>query len=398
MDTLVLEQRMLTGLTVVYGNQTAYSHARVGCAREVRLTGAGFVDDKQALTSDTLYDLASLTKLFTAVSVLQLVEQGHLRLTDRIGHVDARFPALSDTTVEEVLTYHAVLRTPERVDEQPDAERAEQQVFAIKRARETPERLYSDMNGLLLGVVVEQVSGLPYDELLKQSILAPAGMNSTFAPVPPDRLTDCVDYNHEHRVINGEYQVLSTQPPGQPHDPKARLLAQGGRLCGHAGLFSTADDMARFAQALLSGKLLKRQSLMQMGVNRTGYNDQRGYRQYLGCLCFAKSPVQRLSELPSWMGTHAIGMSGYTGNHFALDPDQGVFDVFLGNRCHNRVSRILPERQAGELGLPEDGAGDVIWPDGRRVASSYHYIYKKDDMLHKPVRDCLVESGMMGDK
>lgn len=386
---------MLTCLTVVYGNAKEYDYARSGNAHEVRCTDAGFNQDEAPLTEESLYDLASLTKLFTAVSVLQLIEQGHLRLTDRIARVDPRFPALRDTTVEDVLTYRAVLRSPQRVDAQPDDEHAQRQVFAMYRAAELPERLYSDMNGLLLGYVAERVTGRTLYDLLRESVFRPAGMQETFSQIPLDRLADCVDYNHEHRIIGGDYQVLSLQPPGLPHDPKARLLAASGRLCGHAGLFSTARDMARFAQALLDGRLLLRDTMLQMGRNRTGYNDHRGYRQYLGYLCFAKSPVQRLSELPSWMGERAIGLSGYTGNHFALDPELGVFDVFLGNRCHNRVSRILPENQAEKLGLSKDGSGDVAWPDGRYVRSSFRYIYKKDEMLHNPVRDCLQERGMM---
>jgi hypothetical protein len=89
-------------------------------------------------------------------------------------------------------------------------------------------------------------------------------------------------------------------------------------------------------------------------------------------------------------------MSGYTGNHFALDPELGVFDIFLGNRCHNRVSRIVPETAAQALGLADDGSGSVCWPDGRQVLSSFQYIYKKDEMLHQPVYQCLLDSGMIG--
>ncbi len=395
-ERLVFEQRMLTGLTVVYGNAREYDSVTVGNAREVIKTQEGIVPDVRPLTAHTLYDLASLTKLFTAVSVLQLVERGMLRLTDTVAAADARFSQLYNTTIQEALTFQAVLKSPQRVDAQPDFDSAQRQVFAIYRSEHMPERLYSDMNALLLSYVVEGVTGQDFYDYVKENILIPVGMQRTFAQVPAERVDDCVDYNLEHRIIEGDYQVLDDQPAGQPHDPKARLLLRGGRLCGHAGLFSTAQDMACFAQALLQGKLIARDTLLGMGVNRTGYNDQRGYRQYLGQLCFAKSPVQRLSELPSWMGQRAIGMSGYTGNHFALDPELGVFDIFLGNRCHNRVSRIVPETAAQALGLADDGSGSVRWPDGRQVLSSFQYIYKKDEMLHQPVYQCLLDSGMIG--
>ncbi len=69
--------------------------------------------------------------------------------------------------------------------------------------------------------------------------------------------------------------------------------------------------------------------------------------------------------------------------------------MFLGNRCHNRVSRILPDSLADALGLPPDGVGEVAWPDGRKVSASFRHIYKKDEMLHNPVFACLRECGMV---
>ena len=93
-------------------------------------------------------------------------------------------------------------------------------------------------------------------------------------------------------------------------------------------------------------------------------------------LCFSKSPVARLSEVPSFMGLRAFALAGYTGNHLAIDPDLGVFDLFLGNRCHNRVSLVQPEEAAVSLGLSDQGDGQVLWPDGRPAASSFRYVYK----------------------
>ena len=260
-------------------------------------------------------------------------------------------------------------------------------------------RLYSDMNALVLKYVVESAGGLPYFKYLRQAILRPLGMAETWARVPPERLCDLMDYNHEHRVINGDYQILDKVLPGLPHDPKARLLGEGGRnLSGHAGLFSTAGDMCRFARGMLSGELIPLETLKGIGVNRTGYLTSSGeYRQFLGMLCFSKSPVARLSEVPSWMGLRAFALAGYTGNHLAIDPDLGVFDLFLGNRCHNRVSQVQPEKQAASLGLSEEGEGFVPWPDGRLVKSSFRYIHQKDRMLHAPVLDCLKARGWAGE-
>ena len=222
-------------------------------------------------------------------------------------------------------------------------------------------------------------------------------MAETWAAVPPERRSDLMNYNYEHKMIGGRYEVGQEVLPGLPHDPKARLLGFNGDVpSGHAGLFSTASDLCLFARTLLKGRLVSLESLRQIGVNRTGYLLKDGeYRQFLGLLCFSKSPVQRLSEVPEWMGLRAFGLSGYTGNHLAIDPEAGVFDLLLGNRCHNRLSQVMPEEAAKDYGLAEDGTGKVPWHDGRWVRSSFRFIYQKDRLVHRPVRDCLVARGWL---
>jgi len=399
MRRLVLELGMLTGLSVSYGNARESDTCRIGLAREVDLMDGAFVPCERPLTGHSLYDLASLTKLFTAVSVMQLMQRGLLHLHDAVGVVDDRFAALQDTSLYDVLTYQAVLRSPERIDAQPTPEAALRQVFLTGRhLGPEPARLYSDMNALVLKYLVERVSGLAYMDYLQRHIFAPCGMGETYARVPEDRLADCLCYNYEHRLMAGQHRLLEDAYPGRPHDPKARLLAGvDGGPCGHAGLFSTQGDMVRFAQGLLRGDLLSRASLMELGRDRTGRpgNDGRPYRQYLGYLCFAKGAVQRVSEVPAWMGHHAFAVSGYTGNHLAVDPELGVFDLFLGNRCHNRVSVIDPPELADQLGLSPEYAGVLPWPDGRSVRSSFRYIHLKDALLHRPVRQALLARGWM---
>ena len=174
------------------------------------------------------------------------------------------------------------------------------------------------------------------------------------------------------------------------------LSENGENLSGHAGLFSTSGDMCQFAMGLLSGTILPENMVNLIGQNRTGRIGEGRYRQYMGLICFSKSPVRRLSEVPPWMGERAFALSGYTGNHIAIDPELGVFDLFLGNRCHNRLSLVEPPGAAADLGLSEDGSGEVMWPDGRRVKSSFQYVHHKDAMLHAPVYGCLKAAGLIG--
>lgn len=389
MRYLCNEAHMLTGLTVAYGTQRESEHMRYGRAQETALMDGQFRPCERALEADSLYDLASLSKLFAAVMTMILVERGNLHLDERIGDIDARFVHLRDVTVFDTLCYRACLQTDGRIDEAPDRQEGLRRLFAVRPAPMPAVRLYSDINAMVIKYVVEARTGMAYADALAAYILAPAGMAETFALVPESLRGRCVCYNYEHRIVRERYILRTDTPAGDVHDPKARLLGDGGRdLCGHAGLFSSMQDMVRFAQALLGGELITPASLAQLGVNRTGkWLPDGAYRQPLGFLCFARHPQQRLSEVPAYMGEHALGLSGFTGNHFVLDPQRGCFEVFLGNRCHGRVSHITPPEGVplSHYGLDARGAGLVPWPDGRLVPTSAKYVYLKDACLHEPI-------------
>lgn len=381
--------RMLTGLSVVYGTAKESEALSYGRAQEAALENGRFVPCERPLTESSLFDLASLTKLFTSVTAMALVERGLLRLDECIGRIDARFAHLRDVTVFDTLCYRVCLQTPGRIDDAPTREEGLRRLFDVRVAPSPAVRIYSDINAMVAKYVIEEKTGLPFYEAVKRYILGPSGMRETFAAVPETQKPRCVCYNYEHRIAGERYILRTDTPPGVPHDPKALLLSEGGRdLCGHAGLFSTRQDMARFAQALLCGEVISRASLMEIATDRTLRRNADGtYRQPLGFLCFTRHPEQRLSEVPAYMGAHALGISGFTGNHFALDPELGCFEVFLGNRCHARVSHIVPPEGVplSRYGLDEKGAGLVPWPDGRSVPTSAKYVYLKDACLHEPI-------------
>lgn len=379
---------MLSGLSLSYGNASNSESIRMGLAQEEIYQNGRFTESRIPIRPDSLYDLASLTKLFTLVATLQLIQRRKIYFEDFIGILDKRFTKLRDTNIFDVLSYQAVLRSPQRIDMQPDAAAAEKQIFLTSRYHDSLSgKLYSDMNALLLKYIIEQASGLSFEEYLKKNIFTVLGMKDTFSAVPEDRLPDCLNYNYEHRIVDKHYVIEENALPGTVHDPKARFLMKGGLgLQGHAGLFSSAQDMVCFAQGLLRGDLLGRELFLEIGKNRTGFNAAGKYRQFMGYLCFSKSPVQHLSEVPGWMGPAAFGIAGYTGNHFALDPELGVFDILLGNRCHMRVSKIEPSEKAIETyNLSQEGAGLIRWPDGRLVKSSFRFVHQKDILIHEPV-------------
>lgn len=381
--------RMLSGITVAYGTKDAAEHLSYGRAQEVQLDGGRFVPHVRMIDDQSIYDLASLTKFFTCVMTMMLVEQGRLALNERVGAIDPRFENLKEVSVHDVMCYLVSLQTPGRIDTAPDREEGLRRLFAVKPAPLPPVRIYSDMNAMVVKYIIEARTGMAYADALKQYIFDPLGMRDTYAAVPVSKRSRCLCYNYEHRIVRDAHILRTDTLPGTPHDPKAMLLGDGGRdLCGHAGLFSTRQDMTLFAQALLGGELLKRETLLDIGTNRTGkWNSDGTYRQPLGLLCFTKHPDQHLSEVPAYAAEHAIGLSGFTGNHLIIDIQHGVFEIFLGNRCHNRISHITPplDKTLTDYGLDDRGAGMIRWPDGRKIATSAKYVYQKDRCLHEPI-------------
>lgn len=385
LDWFTREAGCLSSLSVAYGDPKSCRSLIAGLARERTRLDEKSVDAPVRL--DTLFDLASLTKLFTAISVMQLQEAGRLNLDGPMGDYAPQFVHLRPIPVRDILSYQVSLRTPERIDRQADPDRGLAALFQAAPSRHTSGRMYSDIHAMALKYVVEGAGRERFFDYVRKSILSPAGMEDTWAAVPLSALQRTACFNFEHRIENGRCTVRTDAPAGVVHDPKARGIGRGGAdLCGHAGLFSTLPDMVRLCQALLNERLITKKSLMEMGADRTGRLFPGGHCQRLGYLCFTKHPVQRNSEVPEHMSGHTAAFSGFTGHHLSVDPVTGVFEVFLGNRCQNRLTVCLPAEDRAGWGLNPDGTGQVLWPDGRRVRSSVDYIYQKDLRLHSLIR------------
>jgi CubicO group peptidase (beta-lactamase class C family) len=241
------------------------------------------------------------------------------------------------------------------------------------------------MGAMVLKYAVESASGESFWSYLHENIIRPLGMKRTFAEVPAELLADTVNCNYERRIVGGEFLLDTDCPAGAVHDPKARLLNTGRAApCGHAGLFSSLDDMAKLARGLLSGVLLSRETLLQIGVNRTGGKmPDGGDSQYMGYLCYSKQPVQTFSEVPAYFGERTIALNGFTGNHFSVDPDKNQFMILLANRIHNRATTVTGRAN------PDDKTETIRWDDGRDYIVSQNFVYTKDKYLKNHIGDIL---------
>jgi uncharacterized protein YbbC (DUF1343 family)/CubicO group peptidase (beta-lactamase class C family) len=335
----------LPGAVVLVGQGDAILYHEAFGAREV-------APAREAMTENTIFDLASLTKVVaTTTAVMQLMEQGRIRLSDPVAQFIPDFGQFGkrDITIRHLLTHTSGLR--------PDLELTVEfhgADEAIRRAsQEVPVALpgerfiYSDINFFVLGDIVQRVSGERLDRYVSRHVFAPLGMTDTMF-LPPASL--------RARIAPTERCDPLAWPCSRPdapflrgivHDPTSRRM---GGVAGHAGLFSTAADLSRFCRMLLHGgqlgttRILSAATVARMTSASTpvGMRDVRG----LGWDIDSVYSANRGELFP--IGSY--GHTGFTGTSLWIDPASKSYVIFLSNRVH------------------PDGKGDVT-PLRARVAT-----------------------------
>ena len=155
---LVDERKIISGIAVSYGNLVSGEEFCRGNLREVRLGNGAFLPDTAPLETSSIFDLASVTKLFTCIAVLQLVERGKLRLDATVGSIDKRFQQIPDVTVEDLLCFRASLVTTSRMDAASNADEAEALLFDIRPGPPPARKFYTDMGAMVLKYLVEEAA------------------------------------------------------------------------------------------------------------------------------------------------------------------------------------------------------------------------------------------------
>jgi hypothetical protein len=186
-----------------------------------------------------VFDLASVSKLFTCIAVLQLSERKKIALSSTIGSIDKRFLHISDVTVEELLSFRTALQTTSRIDTAENAEQAQKLLFDIHPGPAPKKKFYTDMGAMVLKYVVESASGLSYWEYCGRTSSSRSVWN---IPMRTYRRNSCrtpFAITTRRTVALGGTAWISTAR-GNHSRPKARLLRtlEPGPF-GHAGLFST---------------------------------------------------------------------------------------------------------------------------------------------------------------
>jgi uncharacterized protein YbbC (DUF1343 family)/CubicO group peptidase (beta-lactamase class C family) len=279
---------------------------------------------REVMTVDTIFDLASLTKcIATATAMMQLIERGQIRLNDPVATYLPEFAqnGKGNLTVRELMTHFSGL-PPDLDLKSPWQGRDAAFAMAMQERSEIPPGtrfVYSDINFEILGFLVEKISGMPLNEYAGTHIFAPLGMRDTRFLPPPDWVA---------RIAPTQYDEQGNMLRGVVHDPTARRM---GGVAGHAGLFSTADDLAKYAQALLSGnKVLDRPAVEKMTTPQQPATaaSLRG----LGWDIDSPFASNRGDLLP----VGSFGHTGFTGTSLWIDPVTDTYIILLTNAVHPR--------------------------------------------------------------
>ncbi len=278
---------------------------------------------------DTVFDCASLTKVVTtAPAILMLVEEGRVRLDERVTKYLPDFArGESKITVRQLLTHSSGLRPD--LDLEPVWSGYETGIEMAYREVPVAEPgarfIYSDINFILLAEIVRQLTGKRIDEFARERIFEPLGMRETLFQ-PPATLLE--------RIAPTEKLADGTLLHGVVHDPTTRFM---GGVAGHAGMFSTASDLARYCRMMLNrGRSGTKRILSPLGVAAMTRAQTPEGLPARGLGWDIDSPFA--SNRGDLFPAGSYGHTGYTGTSLWLDPSTQAYVVLMTNRVHPRVS------------------------------------------------------------
>ncbi|MGW9071146.1 serine hydrolase [Streptomyces yangpuensis] len=311
--------------------------------------------ERIAMAEDTVFDLASLTKLFTSILAVQQMERGRLELEAPVRRYLPEFTGGGKEiiTVRQLLTHTSGLRSWAPFYQEPTREGRLRLLWSV-RPQETPGSVYrySDLNLIALQLLLERITGRTLDVLLHDEITAPLGMHRTRynPPLSWRRITAATEV--QRPPWSGLDRGLVW---GEVHDENAYAL---GGVAGHAGVFGTAWDLAVLARTLLDGgayagrRILRPASveLLFTDYNTAFPGDDHG----LGFELYQHWYMGAMAT------PHSAGHTGFTGTSLVLDPSTDSFLILLGNSVHpvrtwragsaprvavgNRFARAVPVR------------------------------------------------------
>jgi uncharacterized protein YbbC (DUF1343 family)/CubicO group peptidase (beta-lactamase class C family) len=365
-----IQKDQIPGAVLVVSHEGRIVHQKAYGSRAL-------VPVREPMTVNTIFDVASLTKVVaTTSSIMKLVEQGRVRINDRVTEYIPEYQSgKSDITVRHLLTHYSGLRPFFQLES--GGYDAGVRTAVIDPPVEPPNTrfVYSDINYILLGEIVHRVSGMTLADFAREQIFKPLGMTDTmFQPRASLRARIAPT-----EYLPGTHQALR----GVVHDPRARAM---DGIAGHAGLFSTAADLAKFAQMMLDmGKGSRTRVFSPLTIRAmtspqspVGQMSIRGFGWDLDTTY--SSPRGDLYPVGSF------GHTGFTGTSIWIDPSTRSFVILLSNSVHPKLRpAISPLRakvaSAAAAGLDLDGTPGILTAVSRQMSPPQSQLPRNSQVL-----------------
>ncbi|BAC12623.1 beta-lactamase (cephalosporinase) [Oceanobacillus iheyensis HTE831] len=350
-ENAISDQVMPGAVVLVARDGQIVKHDAYGYA--ARYTDGNFTEMENPIEmqENTIFDTASISKLFTATAIMTLWDEGLFELDDPVALYIPEFASngKEEVTIKQLLTHTSGFRASTTVPvHEIEGDREDRLDFVLNETLEVPpgtRYLYSDVDFITLGVLIERLSGQRQDEYVAENITEPLQMSDTMYS-PPASL--------KNRIAATEYQANVNRGLvwGSVHDEKAWAL---DGVAGHAGVFSSAEDLAVFGQMMLNeGSYQGEQILSEEAFDliTTNWNGAfPGQDQGLGWELNQSWYMDDLAE------QNTIGHTGYTGTSIVISPNKKSITILLTNRVHptrntvstNPTRRMVSEKTASAI-------------------------------------------------
>lgn len=339
-----------------------------GKNEEIVIGNKAVLPKKEKTNSNTLYDIASLTKVYTATLIYMAFEEGMLKLEDSVYKLDHRFTKLKKVAILDLLSHNQNIWTNGYLGNSKSKEEFYKILFSAYVKETIPT--YVDVHYMILSTILEKIYGKPYQELCEEKILKKLNLrHTTFHPDEKNVASNNYDYSGE--------TVVDTIYPGQIHDTKARVAKNLGIYLGHASLFATGSDLLKFLLSFFDYSLLSKETVAFMLQHRKT-NEQNlkklktisrkmdideMYEQFLsGTYEFKilktynnmgiryRNCISKLNDVPNKASGNSVSFCGFTGPMFTIDFDQKIIIVIMCNTIHNvKLNRIERKNKTVEI-------------------------------------------------
>lgn len=382
-DNFVNLTKITPGVILDFGTYKTRDTVLCGKRQEYVMENGILVPNELDIEQDTIFDLASTSKLFTSVAILKVYETGLIDIFDPINKYVPEFKNLEDVTVYELLKFSANIGTDTRIDSAKNKEEAEQILFGAHKRYEHLNNAYTDIGAMILRYVVERVTNMSFVDFVNAEIFKKADMVDTYLNVPEEKLYRVANENYSS-IVNSDGSITTkyNNVPGTAHDSKALSMGHAmGIAPGHAGFFSTKDDMVKFANALIKGDIISKNLVMTMGDTATFFQEENGkYTYNYGSLVYGKQKDPKYLSVYAPLSGRAFMSPGFAGTTLVIDPVNEL-SLFIGaNRLHNRIYQIHPNYK-DKIIVDEHNKKTFLMPDGSEKIISADYTKEKEVMV-----------------